>query len=111
MQSGEGKNHYNKLFPTATDGGTLVNAGGSPLFVYGEGPFRVGRFYMIANNAGKVSNLTVGPTQTIPSTLHERTGCPTFYRDSAAIRGYITDQVEKVKLSHSMISNVKNVIN
>ena len=57
-------------------GGTLVNAGGSPLFVYGEGPFRVGRFYMIANISGKVSNLTVAPHQFIPSTLHHEQGAP-----------------------------------
>jgi len=55
-----------------------------PFCVCGGVPFRVGRFYMIANNGPKVSNLTVGHHSFIPSTLHQRTGCPTFYRDSAA---------------------------
>ena len=68
-----------------------MRAGGSPLFVYGVGvPFRVGRFYMNTNNGGKVSNLTVGPTQSIPFTLHHEQGGPTFYRVSAAHRGYLT---------------------
>jgi hypothetical protein len=51
---------------------------------------RVLAFYMRANNGGKVSNLTVGPTQSIPLTLHDTIGCPLLYRVRAAIRGYLT---------------------
>ena len=36
----------------------------------------MGRFYMVANNAGKVSNLTVAPHRNIPSTLHYEQGAP-----------------------------------
>ena len=43
----------------------------------GDGwPFRVGRFYMVANNAGKVSNLTVAPHQFIPITIYQRRVAP-----------------------------------
>ncbi len=36
----------------------------------------MGRFYMVANNAGKVSNLTVAPHQSIPFTIHHEQGAP-----------------------------------
>ena len=58
------------------------------LFVYGVefgGPLVVARkrvrvlcVYMNTNNGPKVSNLTVGPTQVIPSTLHHEQGAPLF---------------------------------
>ena len=64
---------------------TIINS--SPLQLMGPFrgvPFRVHAFYMIANNGGKVSNLTVGPTQSIPFTLHHEQGAPLLYRISAA---------------------------
>ena len=44
----------------------------------GCGRIRVLAVYMIANNGGKVSNLIVGPHQSIPFTLHHEQGAPLF---------------------------------
>ena len=61
------------------EGGTAVRkCRCSLLFVYAVERVRVLAFYMRANNGGKVSNLTVGHHQSIPPTLHHRTGCPPF---------------------------------
>ena len=49
-------------------------------------PFRVDAFYMKANYAGKVSNLTVGHHSFIPFTLHHEQGAP-LYTGSAAVVG------------------------
>ena len=55
----------------------------------GCGRFRVLAFYMRANNGGKVSNLTVGHHQSIPPTLHHRTGCPLLVSLAPLHRGYL----------------------
>ena len=81
------------------------------------GRFRVGRFYTVANNGPKVSNLTVGPTQSIVLPLHKRR-VPHFLWEQRRATGdtlhqlnrgrFIQSSAPRLGVPHHIILKCKN---
>jgi len=52
---------------------------------------------MVANNGGKVSNLTVAPHRFIPLPFSPRTGCPPFIQDQRRTVGVPTPNYREAR--------------